>query len=80
MPATKWLFNFQLGVLRWHTRAFGYLLVPTNTFPPLELDHRIRCDLAAPAAVARHKVLVWKLITPSPTSSSWPPSPPCSSR
>ena len=66
----RWLFDFQLSVLRWHTRSAAYLLLLTDIRPPLDGDHPVGCDLTAPAQVARRKVLVWKLITAFPHVAS----------
>ncbi len=62
----RWLFDFQLSVLRWHTRSAAYLLLLTGIHPPLDGDHPVGCDLAPPSQVARRKVLVWELITAFP--------------
>lgn len=62
----RWLFDFQLSVLRWHARSAAYLLLLTDVHPPLDGAHPVGCDLAPPGQVARRKVLVWKLITAFP--------------
>jgi Domain of unknown function (DUF4389)/Domain of unknown function (DUF4352) len=61
-----WLFDFQLSVMRWHTRTVAYLLLLTGSHPPLDGVHPIICELAAPGNVARRKVIIWKLITAFP--------------
>jgi hypothetical protein len=62
----RWLYDFQLTVLRWHLRSGAYLLLLTDLAPRVEGDHPVACQLPPPARVARRKVLVWKLITAVP--------------
>jgi hypothetical protein len=32
------VFNFMVGVLRWQTRVFGYVLLMTEEYPPFSLE------------------------------------------
>jgi hypothetical protein len=32
------VFNFMVGVLRWQTRVFAYLLLMTEEYPPFSLE------------------------------------------
>jgi hypothetical protein len=61
-----WLFDFQLSVMRWHTRTVAYMLLLTGRHPPLDGSHPIICELVSPGTIARRKVIVWKLITAFP--------------
>jgi hypothetical protein len=61
-----WLFNFLVALYRWQSRALGYFLLLTDTYPPFEGDYPINFDVRYPERVIRWKVLIWKFITALP--------------
>ena len=62
----RWLFNFQVALMRFQTRAYGYLALLTDTYPPFEGDHPIRFEVQYPEKPSRWKVLIWKFVTALP--------------
>jgi len=62
----RWLFDFQVALLRWEIRALSYFALLTDTYPPFEGDYPIRFDVQYPERLARWKVLIWKAITSIP--------------
>ncbi len=59
----RWLFDFQVALLRWEVRAYSYALLLTDAYPPFEGDYPIRYEVQYPERLARWKVLIWKGIT-----------------
>jgi hypothetical protein len=59
----RWLFDFQVALLRWEVRAYSYTLLLTDAYPPFEGDHSVRFEAQYPERLARWKVLIWKFIT-----------------
>jgi len=59
----RWLFDFQVALLRWQVRAYSYAFLLTDAYPPFEGDYPIRYEVDYPQRLARWKVLVWKGIT-----------------
>jgi len=62
----RWLFDFQVALLRWEIRALSYFALLTDTYPPFEGDYPIRLEVQYPERLARWKVLIWKTITSIP--------------
>ena len=62
----RWLFDFQVALMRWEVRAVSYVALLTDTYPPFEGDYPIRFDVQYPEHVARWKVLIWKAFTSVP--------------
>lgn len=62
----RWLFDFQVALYRWASRAAGYLLLLTDRYPPFEGDWVISYDVRYPERLARWKLLFWKVITAIP--------------
>ena len=62
----RWLFDFQVALMRWEIRALSYVALLTDTYPPFEGDYPIRFDAQYPERLARWKVLIWKAITSLP--------------
>jgi hypothetical protein len=62
----RWLFDFQVSLGRWFSRAFGYLFLLTDHYPPFEGDWVISYDVRYPERLARWKLLFWKVITAIP--------------
>ena len=63
----RWLFDFQVAVMRFANRAVAYALLLTDQFPAFEGDdYPVRFDVAYPEQLNRWKVLVWKLISSIP--------------
>jgi hypothetical protein len=61
-----WLFNFQVALMRFQVRAYGYFALLTDVYPPFEGDYPIRLEVEYPRRLSRWKVLFWKLITSIP--------------
>ena len=59
----RWLFDFQVALLRWQVRAYSYALLLSDAYPPFEGDYPIRYEVEYPQRLARWKVLIWKGIT-----------------
>ena len=62
----RWLFDFQVALSRWFNRAFGYLFLLTDRYPPFEGDWVINYDVRYPERLSRWKLLFWKVITAIP--------------
>jgi hypothetical protein len=62
----RWLFDFQVALGRWFSRAYGYLLLLTDRYPPFEGDWVISYDVRYPEHLSRWKLLFWKVITAIP--------------
>jgi len=62
----RWLFDFQVALYRWSNRAFGYLFLLTDHYPPFDGDWVISYDVRYPERLARWKLLFWKIITAIP--------------
>lgn len=62
----SWLFDYQVHVGRWQTRAMAYVLMLTDDYPVFEGDHPVVYELDEPTVVLRRKVVVWKFITAIP--------------
>jgi len=62
----RWLFDFDVALLRWQVRALSYFALLTDTYPPFEGDYPIRLEVQYPERLARWKVLIWKTITSIP--------------
>ena len=62
----RWLFDFQVALTRWSNRAWGYLLLLTDRYPPFEGDWVINYDVRYPERLSRWKLLFWKFITAIP--------------
>ena len=62
----RWLFDFQVALTRWVNRAFGYLFLLTDRYPPFEGDWVISYDVRYPERLTRWKLLFWKVITAIP--------------
>ena len=62
----RWLFDFQVALMRWEIRALSYVALLTDTYPPFEGDYPIRFEVQYPERLARWKVLIWKAITSIP--------------
>src|SRR3990170_6195692 len=53
-----WLFDFQVALMRFQARAYGYLALLTDRFPAFEGDYPISFDVVYPEHLNRWKVLV----------------------
>jgi hypothetical protein len=62
----RWLFSFLVALYRWESRALGYFLLLTDSYPPFEGDYTINFDVRYPERLFRWKVLIWKFITSIP--------------
>ncbi len=61
-----WLFDFQVALMRFQARAYGYLTLLTDRFPTFEGDYPISFDVRYPEKLNRWKVAIWKIITSIP--------------
>ena len=61
-----WLFNFQVALMRFQVRAYGYLALLTDRFPAFEGEYPINFDVRYPDKLSRWKVAIWKIITSIP--------------
>ena len=61
-----WLFDFQVALMRFQARAYGYLALLTDRFPPFEGEYPVSFDVRYPDRLNRWKVAVWKIITSIP--------------
>ncbi len=61
-----WLFDFQVALMRFQVRAYGYLALLTDRFPAFEGEYPINFDVSYPDRLNRWKVAVWKIITSIP--------------
>ncbi len=65
------LFDFSVGVIRWHTRVHYYcsMVLATDRYPPFTLrdvpEYPVRVDVVYPQRLSRRLVLVkWLLVVP----------------
>ena len=61
-----WLFDFQVALMRFQARAYGYLTLLTDRFPAFEGEYPIKFDVSYPEKLNRWKVALWKIITSIP--------------
>ncbi len=61
-----WLFDFQVALMRFQARAYGYLTLLTDRFPAFEGEYPISFDVSYPDKLNRWKVAIWKIITSIP--------------
>ena len=61
-----WLFDFQVALMRFQARAYGYLTLLTDRFPAFEGEYPIKFDVSYPEKLNRWKVAIWKIITSIP--------------
>lgn len=61
-----WLFDFQVALMRFQARAYGYLALLTDRFPAFEGDYPISFDVRYPDKLNRWKVAIWKIVTSIP--------------
>ncbi len=61
-----WLFDFQVALMRFQVRAYGYLALLTDRFPAFEGEYPINFDVRYPDELNRWKVAIWKIITSIP--------------
>ncbi len=61
-----WLFDFQVALMRFQARAYGYLALLTDRFPAFEGEYPISFDVRYPDKLSRWKVAIWKFITSIP--------------
>jgi hypothetical protein len=62
----RWLFDFDVALMRWEVRALSYFALLTDAYPPFEGNYPIRLEVQYPERLARWKVLIWKTITSIP--------------
>ncbi len=61
-----WLFDFQVALMRFQARAYGYAALLTDRFPAFEGEYPISFDVRYPDELNRWKVAIWKIITSIP--------------
>ncbi len=61
-----WLFDFQVALMRFQVRAYGYLVLLTDRFPAFEGEYPINFEVSYPDRLNRWKVAIWKIITSIP--------------
>jgi hypothetical protein len=61
-----WLFDFQVAVNRWQTRALSYALLLTDRYPSFEGAYAINYTVERAPSASRWKVVIWKLVTAVP--------------
>jgi hypothetical protein len=61
-----WLFDFQVALMRFQARAYGYLALLTDRFPAFEGEYPINFEVSYPDRLNRWKVAIWKIITSIP--------------
>ncbi len=61
-----WLFDFQVALMRFQARAYGYLALLTDRFPAFEGEYPINFEVRYPDKLSRWKVAIWKIITSIP--------------
>jgi len=62
----RWIFDFQVALMSFQVRAYGYIALLSDRFPAFENDPAFRFSVRYPEALNRWKVLVWKVITAIP--------------
>lgn len=62
----RWMFDFQVRLIDWQVRAYGYVALLTDTYPAFEGDYPIRFNAEYPERVSRWKVIIWKFVTALP--------------
>ncbi len=62
----RWMFDFQVRLIDWQVRAYGYFALLTDTYPAFEGDYPIRFNVEYPERVSRWKVIIWKFVTALP--------------
>lgn len=62
----RWLFDFQVALMRFEARATGYLALLTDRFPAFEGEYPINLEVRYPERLSRWKVAIWKIITSIP--------------
>jgi uncharacterized protein DUF4389 len=63
------IFNFLVGVMRWHNRVYAYLFLMVDGYPPFSLDddpsYPVRFDIEYPGEIDRWRPVVqWLLVIP----------------
>ncbi len=61
-----WIFDFQVALMRFQARAYGYFALLTDRFPAFEGEYPIDFDVRYPDKLNRWKVAIWKIITSIP--------------
>lgn len=61
-----WMFDFQVALMRFQARAYGYLALLTDRFPAFEGDYPIDFDVRYPEKLSRWRVAIWKIISSIP--------------
>jgi hypothetical protein len=61
-----WMFDFQVALMRFQARAYGYLALLTDRFPAFEGEYPIDFDVRYPDKLSRWRVAIWKIISSIP--------------
>ena len=62
----RWLFDFQVGYVRFLARTRSYFLLLTDVYPAWDGDYPVKYQVTYPERTSRWKVVVWKLGTALP--------------
>jgi uncharacterized protein DUF4389 len=61
-----WIFNFQVALMQFQTRAYAYLALLTDRYPAFESEYPVNVEIDYPTQLTRWKVVIWKFITAIP--------------
>ena len=61
-----WIFNFQVALMQFETRAAAYLALLTDRYPAFESEYPVNIEIDYPEHPTRWKVVIWKIITSIP--------------
>ena len=62
----RWLFDVLVAILSFSVRAYTYILLLTDRYPPFEGEWSVRYEVEYPQRLSRWRVAVWKTITVLP--------------
>jgi hypothetical protein len=62
----RWLFDVNVAVLRFTLRAYAYLLLLTDRYPPFDGEWQVRFEVDYPQRLSRWRLVIWKTATVLP--------------
>jgi hypothetical protein len=62
----NWLFATLLAILQFFFRAYSYLILMTDRYPPFDGDWPVRVEAAMPTRISRWQLLFWKSLMALP--------------
>ena len=62
----RWLFDFQVGAIRFNLRVQSYLSMLSDVYPAFDGEYPARYEVSYPERVSRRKLVFWKFVTSLP--------------